>query len=87
MHMLGTFIVNNYKQSLAIISTNSIALATVCSDLNLNNGDFETYLDKERTYLASLKEERLDNTLHLDYVKALDHLQTMRYSFPYNHIM
>jgi hypothetical protein len=75
---LGTFIFNNYKQSLAIRSTNSIALATVCSDLAIGDGDFETYLDEERTYLANLKKERLDNTLHLDYVKALDHLQTMR---------
>ena len=82
--MLGMFIYNNYKQSLSIISTNSITLATVCGDLNIKNDDFERYLNEERTYLANLKKEHLENTLHLDYVKALDHLQLMWYVSPDN---
>jgi hypothetical protein len=76
--VLGTFIFNNYQQSLSIISTNSIALETVCSDLNIDTDAFDKYLDEEWIYLANLKKERLENTLHLDYVKALDHLQAMQ---------
>jgi hypothetical protein len=75
---LGKFIFNNYQQSLSIISTNSIALETVCSDLNIGPDAFDKYLDEERVYLANFKKERLENTLHLDYVKALDHLEAMQ---------
>ena len=53
--------------------------------MDISNSDFETYLDEERAYLANLKKECLENTLHLDYVKALDHLQTMRYGSLHNY--
>jgi hypothetical protein len=75
----GTFIVSNYNQALSIISTNTTILTKACSELNIIDSDFDRYLNEERVYLASLKTERLTNTLHLDYVKAINHHQLMVY--------
>jgi hypothetical protein len=58
-------------------------LDKACSELNIIDSDFDMYLDEEQLYLAALKTERLANTLHLDYVKAVDHHQLMMYGFTY----
>lgn len=75
----GTFISDNYKQSLNIISTNTPIIEQACLELDLSLNDFDTYLDDERRYLAGLKMDPLVNTLHLDYVKAIDNLAKFRY--------
>lgn len=45
-----------------------------CLELNISLGDFDKNLDDEHDYLANLKIDPLANTLHLDYVKAIDNL-------------
>lgn len=76
-YITGTFIVNNYRQSLSIISANTIPLRKVCLELHIIDSDFDRNLDEERAYLANLKTERLENTLHLDYVKSINHFLLM----------
>lgn len=49
-----------------------------CLDLDISIKDFDENLDDEREYLANLKTDPLANTLHLDYVKAIDHLTKSR---------
>jgi hypothetical protein len=36
--------------------------------------EFEAWLQEERTYLQSLKKEPLEETLQMEYVKALESL-------------
>lgn len=71
-YQLGTFLHDNYKQSLDIITTNTPIINEACVELDIELDDFNTYLNDERTYLANLKIDPLANTLHLDYVKAID---------------
>ncbi|KAF7975664.1 hypothetical protein HWV62_8751 [Athelia sp. TMB] len=75
---LSTFIYNNYQQSLDTIASNVPIVEQACLDLDIGLEDFDRYLDEERNYLANLKVNPLANTLHLDYVKALDNLTKFR---------
>lgn len=78
LRLIGTFIYDNYKQSLDIIVANTPIIQQACLELDLSLDDFNTYLDDERAYLANLKMDPLVNTLHLDYVKAIDNLTKFR---------
>lgn len=78
MRLIGTFIYDNYKQSLDIIVANTPIIQQACLELDLSLDNFNTYLDDERAYLANLKMDPLVNTLHLDYVKAIDNLTKFR---------
>lgn len=78
LRLIGTFIYDNYKQSLDIIVANTPIIQQACLELDLSLDNFNTYLDDERAYLANLKMDPLVNTLHLDYVKAIDNLTKFR---------
>lgn len=75
---IGTFISNNYHQALDIIAVNVPVVEKACLELDISVEDFDKNLDDERDYLANLKIDPLANTLHLDYVKAIDHLTKSR---------
>lgn len=77
-HKIGTFIYDNYQQSVEIIAMNTPIVMQACLDLDIDIQDFDRNLDDEHTYLANLKIDPLANTLHLDYVKAIDHLTKSR---------
>lgn len=78
MVQIGSFIFNNYHQSLDTISSNMPLVEKACLELNISLGDFDKNLDDEHDYLANLKIDPLANTLHLDYVKAIDNLTKSR---------
>jgi hypothetical protein len=75
----GSFIFNHYQEALEIISTRSAELVEIRKRLNIADGEFEKYLDEETTYLRGLHDESPEDTIHFDYVEALDDLSKCRY--------
>lgn len=77
---LGSFIFNNYRQALVIISEVSTALnrLRVEKRSNLTGEDFERWIQEEKDYLESLAKEPEELTLGVGYVEALDELWKLR---------
>ena len=61
---------------------NSAELVEIQAHLQIADADFEVYLDEERAYLCSLTHELPEDTLHFDYVEALDDLAKAWSVFP-----
>ena len=69
--VVGTFIVNNYRQALSIISDER-PVQLLMSELGVNDGStFEDWLEEEKAYLHSLIRELPEETLQMDYVSKL----------------
>ncbi|KAH0827426.1 hypothetical protein J3R83DRAFT_4095 [Lanmaoa asiatica] len=66
----GTFLYNNYVQCLEIIN----AQQTIPRSADLANVDFEAELRDEYNYLVNAHRKQDDNSIYLDYVKALNEL-------------
>ena len=68
---LGTFLLNNYKQAIAILDTRSavnIALVKVgAQDMTM----VKEWLKEENEYLRGLSKELLEETLEMEYYKLL----------------
>ncbi|KAG6847569.1 hypothetical protein H0H93_007343 [Arthromyces matolae] len=78
---LSTFLVNNYKQAVAIINGQP-ALEKQMADQNIPNaGIFRQWLEEERSYLTGLQREPLQETLEMEYYQKLVNLDASRKSF------
>jgi hypothetical protein len=70
-----TFLYNNYKQALDILSSGPSALAQAMTDLGITDaGVFEKWLDEERVYLEGLQKEPVTETLEMEYYQKLVNL-------------
>ncbi|KAG9313666.1 hypothetical protein JVU11DRAFT_6009 [Chiua virens] len=68
---LGTFLYNNYVQCLTIIDTaQAIPQSTEVADF-----DFDTELHEEREYLFNAHHTKSNDSVYIDYVKALSQLK------------
>ncbi|KAF8132775.1 hypothetical protein EV363DRAFT_1397708 [Boletus edulis] len=67
---LGTFLYNNYVQCLEIID----AQKTIPRSCDLANVDFEAELHDEYNYLVNAHRKQDDDSIYMDYVKALNEL-------------
>ena len=78
-HYLGTFLLNNYKQALAILDTRSAvdhALVKVgARDMVM----VKEWLKEEKEYLRGLSKEPLEETLEMEYYKLLLNLSASEY--------
>ncbi|TFK80109.1 hypothetical protein K466DRAFT_605604 [Polyporus arcularius HHB13444] len=57
----GTFIFNNYKQAVDIISTDTAAFDVFAAQLHITHDDCERYLREEREYLAKPAKKAADS--------------------------
>lgn len=72
---LGSFIHNNYRQSLRIIQENTDTLRRLMPVYGIaSEAVFKTWLKEEATYLAGLSKEPEEDTLAVAYVLALEEL-------------
>jgi hypothetical protein len=64
----GTFLVNNYRQSLDILKNTPTVLSKAKQELGVeDDAVFEKWLSQEREYLQGLKKEPLNETLEMEY--------------------
>lgn len=67
----GKFLVNNYKQALKILKSESLLRSTMktqgISDVTI----FDSWLQEEREYLKGLKQEPEQDTLEMEYYRRL----------------
>ncbi|KAG1777172.1 hypothetical protein EV702DRAFT_1045562 [Suillus placidus] len=72
---LGTFLHNNYKQALNILSDDEINLKKLMQDIHiLDESVFERWLQEERDYLHGLRSEPEHETLQMEYWQKLVNL-------------
>jgi hypothetical protein len=75
----GTFIYNNYRQSLRIINEDSYALQALSAELGIGPADYERYLEEERAFLKGLRTEPVEVTNEIAYIEALQKLDKTLY--------
>lgn len=64
----ATFLYNNYKQALDILSSGPTSLAQAMTDLGIADVKvFDEWRDEERIYLEGLQKEPLTETLEMEY--------------------
>ncbi|KAG1784879.1 uncharacterized protein HD556DRAFT_1435328 [Suillus plorans] len=69
---LSTFLYNNYKQALRIISDGTNSLPKLMHELGLEDKSvFDTWLAEERAYLTSLSHEPNHETIQMEYWQKL----------------
>ncbi|KAG1796091.1 hypothetical protein EV424DRAFT_1306802, partial [Suillus variegatus] len=69
---LSTFLYNNYKQALHIISDGTNSLPKLMHELGLKDKSvFDTWLAEERAYLTSLSHELNHETIQMEYWQKL----------------
>ncbi|KAG1787544.1 hypothetical protein EV424DRAFT_1340062 [Suillus variegatus] len=69
---LSTFLYNNYKQALRIISDGTNSLPKLMHELGLKDKSvFDTWLAEERAYLTSLSHEPNHETIQMEYWQKL----------------
>ncbi|KAG2350209.1 hypothetical protein BDR05DRAFT_971794 [Suillus weaverae] len=79
---LGTFLYNNYKQVLNILSDGEINLKKLMQDIHIpDESVFEWWLQEERDYLHSLCSEPEHETLQMEYWQKLVNLTASQYIF------
>jgi hypothetical protein len=72
IRFLGTFLYNNYKQALHIISDGENSLLKLMHELGIEDTHvFEMWLAEERAYLTSLSHEPSHETLQMEYWQKL----------------
>ena len=77
--VLGRFLLNNYKQALRIVSTNTAELNTYRA-LHLNeNLDFGSWVAEELAYLKAVESEPKQDALRVTYVEELERLAKLEY--------
>ena len=67
----GNFLLNNYKQAIQIIKDYLPGVHAWRQHLGISNQDIDGWLEDERKFLESLKEEPKECVLAYVYVKAL----------------
>ncbi|EIW75170.1 hypothetical protein CONPUDRAFT_66193, partial [Coniophora puteana RWD-64-598 SS2] len=77
---LVTFLYNNYRQALQIISDGVPSLRIAMAHLKITDtAVFKTWLEEERVYLKSLESEPVEETTQMEYWKALVRMQDNGY--------
>jgi hypothetical protein len=70
-YLLGTFLLNNYKQALEILDTRS-AVDSALLKVGARDMDIvKDWLKEEDEYLRGLSKEPLEETLEMEYYKLL----------------
>ncbi|KII93196.1 hypothetical protein PLICRDRAFT_383096 [Plicaturopsis crispa FD-325 SS-3] len=73
---LTTFLFNNYKQALDILSDGEVALPLAMANLNITDRQvFELWLAEEKEYLVGLQKEPEEETLQMEYWQKLVNLR------------
>jgi len=72
---MATFLYNNYKQALDILSSGPTALSQAMVDLKISDTQvFEEWREEERVYLEGLQKEPITETLEMEYYQKLVNL-------------
>ena len=78
-YLLGTFLLNNYKQALEILDTrsavNSVLVKVGARDMVM----VKEWLKEEEEYLRGLLKEPLEETLEMEYYKLLLNFNASEY--------
>jgi Kyakuja-Dileera-Zisupton transposase len=75
LHIIGTFLYNNYKQALSILETKPTVTAAL-TKLGASSAEVvKEWLREEETYLRGLSKEPLEETLEMEYYKMLESLR------------
>lgn len=69
--MLGTFLLNNYKQALEILGTRSAVNLALVKVGAHDMATVKEWLKEEEVYLRGLSKEPLEETLEMEYYKLL----------------
>ena len=77
--IVGRFLLNNYKQALRIISTNTAELDAYRVLHPNENLDFRSWATEELAYLKAVKSEPKQDTLRVTYVEELEKLTKLKY--------
>ncbi|KAI0038843.1 hypothetical protein FA95DRAFT_1504966, partial [Auriscalpium vulgare] len=72
---LSTFLYNNYRQALSMISEYTRELAVFTQITGFSAPDFERWIVEERDYLENLREEPEEDIQKISYVEALINLE------------
>ena len=75
----GRFLLNNYKQALRIISTNTAELNAYCALHPNENLDFGSWAAEELAYLKAVESEPKQDALRVTYVEELEKLAKLKY--------
>ena len=75
----GSFILNNYRQALAIIREEGEKLNVLSTQLGVGPGDFERFTALEQEYLKNLQNEPPEVAHIVEYMEALDRLAKAKY--------
>lgn len=67
----GKFLVNNYKQALALLKTESALHSTMKAQGISDVTVFSDWLREEREYLEGLNQEPVQDTLDIEYYQRL----------------
>ena len=76
---LGNFILQNYRQALEKIKSESQQLAALAAQLKTTDADYKSYIKAERDHLQSLKSEPVEVQRAIDYVELLQKVQELKY--------
>jgi hypothetical protein len=73
--VIATFLYNNYKQALDILSLGPTALAQAMTDLRITDAKvFDEWWEEERVYLEGLQKEPIMEMLKMEYYQKLVNL-------------
>ena len=71
LNFAASFFWSHYNKASDLIDQISIELQTIKAELGITDDDFKQYSPQERTYLQGLQAEPPQETLHYQYVEAL----------------
>lgn len=80
-HKIGTFLLNNYKQALAILEAKPAVESTLRKVGAVDEQVVEVWLKEEQDYLRGLSKEPLLEMLEMEYYKLLVTLGDSEYVF------
>lgn len=69
--IIGSFLLNNYKQALHIISSETKEVNELKNTLNICDDDLEHWYKEELNLFVDLKDEPEERRLEMMYVEAL----------------
>ncbi|EIW73883.1 hypothetical protein CONPUDRAFT_68205 [Coniophora puteana RWD-64-598 SS2] len=78
---LGTMLLNNYKQALAIIDAESLKLEETKTSLGITDTDFKTWQAEELAYFETLGKEPAYDVYAVAYVEALKDMRQLEYQY------
>ena len=78
LYFLAKFLANNYKQALDTINTHIPVLQAAMTELGITDpSEFASWIDEERDYLQTLKQEPTgEDVLKMEYIVLLRKLES-----------